>query len=63
MFCERDHIRRIIWNLSDACELWDYGSASSGRKDTGRNAAGDGKNPGTHEESGCGRIWSAVFIW
>ena len=25
-------------------------------KDTGRNAAGDGKNPGTHEESGCGRI-------
>ncbi len=34
----------------------DYGSASSGRKDTGRNAAGNGKNPGTHEESGCGRI-------
>ena len=34
----------------------DYGSASSGRKDTGRNAAGDGRNPGTHEESGCGRI-------
>ena len=34
----------------------EYGSASSGRKDTGRNAAGDGRNPGTHEESGCGRI-------
>ncbi len=27
-----------------------------------RNAPGDGKNPGTHEESGCGRISSAVFI-
>ena len=37
-------------------ELENEGSASSGRKDTGRNAAGDGRNPGTHEESGCGRI-------
>ena len=29
-------------------------AASSGRKDTGRNPAGDGRNTGTHEESECG---------